>query len=119
MCDGRATLFYRLCVRAQLQEMGSSPAIVQYAETFKVRFGPTDTFTYPHFHKDYSYRVDYAHFQFAKATTASRRITKVYQAFCMTSKVMKSAKPPARYPERSGPNFCLPSPRRAFGTVTV
>lgn len=99
--------------------MGSSPAIVQYAGTFRVRFQPTDTFAYPHFHKDYSYGVDYAHFQFAKATTASRRITKVYQAFCMTSKVMKSAKPPASRSERSGLNFCLSSPRRAFGTGTV
>ena len=82
-------------------------------------FWPTDTFTYPHFHKDYSYGVYYAHFQFAKATTASLRITKVYQALCMTSKVMKSAKPPASRPERSGPNSFLPSPRRAFGTDTV
>ena len=71
-----------------------------------------DTFCLPHIFKRITgVGVNDVLFQFAKATTASPHITQEYQTQRLLNSKMLN---PRRRPGRSGPNYYLPSPRRAF-----
>ena len=131
MCDGLGITPYTflscLCVQPRFIEIyGSSGSVGSFVEgaalrqiysmTGCVRRVGRDTirFTYRCFQKDYSLRVH-------DALSSSQRLLRQARAphRCITPEWLLISKllnprPANQEPGRSGPNYCLPSPRRAM-----
>ena len=131
MCDGLGISPYTclscLCVQPRFIEIyGSSSSVGSFVEgaalrqiysmTGCVQMAGRDTirFTYHRFQKDYSLRVH-------DALSSSQRLLRQARApyrcikpgWLLNSKLL-NPRPANLEPGRSGPNYCLPSPRRAM-----